>query len=182
MVDNLACVSQSGLDSVEFNSFINTKTNVKKLQFGVKKCHQIHIGGKEHITPDLFIDNWEIKKVCESKSGVNNLKDECSGEVMVARADHDTYLGDIISKDGKNIKNIMARKAKGHGIVKQILNMLADICFGHYEIEVAFFLRNSLLINGVLTNCEVWYGLTIEDIKHLEQIDEILIRKILETP
>ena len=40
MVDDLACVAQSGLDSVEINSFINAKTNVKKLQFGVDKCHQ----------------------------------------------------------------------------------------------------------------------------------------------
>ena len=110
------------------------------------------------------------------------MKDVCSGDILVERADTDTYLGDIISKDGKNTKNIMARKAKGHGIVKQILNMLEGICFGPYEIEVALFLRSSLLLNGILTNSEVWYGSTLEEIKHLEQIDEILIIKVLETP
>ena len=182
MVDDLACVAQSGVDSVEVNSFINAKTNVKKLQFGVTKCHQIHVGGNEHLTPELYVDNWEVKKICEEKTGVDNLKDVCSGDILVERADTDTYLGDIISKDGKNTKNIMARKAKGHGIVKQILDMLEGICFGPYEIEVALFLRSSLLLNGILTNSEVGYGSTLEEIKHLEQIDEILIRKVLETP
>ena len=51
---------------------------------------------------------------------MKNLKDVCEGDIMVERADADTYLGDIISKDGSNKKNIMARKAKGHGIVGSI--------------------------------------------------------------
>ena len=33
MVDDVACVADSGLDSVEINAFINAKTNVKKLQY-----------------------------------------------------------------------------------------------------------------------------------------------------
>ena len=33
MVDDLASVTQSGVDSVEMKAFINTKTNIKKLQF-----------------------------------------------------------------------------------------------------------------------------------------------------
>ena len=43
-------------------------------------------------------------------------------------------------------------------------------------------LRNSHLLNGFLTNSEAWYGLTNEDTNHLEQVDEILLRKILEVP
>ena len=128
MVDDLACGAQSGLDAVEVNSFINAKTNVKKLQFGVDKCHQIHVGGQEHLTPELYVDNWEVKKISEEGKGVKNLKDVCEGDIMVERADADIYLGDIISKDGSNKKNIMARKAKGHGIVKQIQDMLEAIC------------------------------------------------------
>ena len=43
-------------------------------------------------------------------------------------------------------------------------------------------LRKSLFLNGILTNSEAWYGLQINDIKHLEQIDETLLRKIFECP
>ena len=147
MVDDLACVANTGLDSVELNSFINTKTNLKKIQFGANKCHQLHIGGKEHLVPNLFIDNWEVKKVSETKTGVQNLEDVNSGDIKIERVESDTYLGDIISIDGKNMKNVLARKAKGFGIVNQITTILSDICFGPYQIEVALILRNSLLLN-----------------------------------
>ena len=40
----------------------------------------------------------------------------------------------------------------------------------------------SKFLNSVLTNCEAWYGLTLKDITYLEQVDEILLRKLLEAP
>ena len=79
-------------------------------------------------------------------------------------------------------KNILARKGKGLGVVDQITAILEEICFGPYQLEVALHLRNSMLLNGILTNSEAWYGLTAEDIKQLEQVDEILLRKFLEAP
>ena len=39
-----------------------------------------------------------------------------------------------------------------------------------------------MLLNGILTNSEAWYGLTAQDITHLEQIDEMLLRKFLDAP
>ena len=78
---------------------------------------------------ELYVDNWEVKKICEEKTGVDNLKYVCSGDILLERAYTDTYIGDIISKDRKNTKNIK-------GIVEQILNTLEGICFGPYEIEV----------------------------------------------
>ena len=56
MVDDISCVAKCGVDSVAANAFINAKTNVKKLQFGVDKCHQLHIGKKSNCCPDLFIE------------------------------------------------------------------------------------------------------------------------------
>ena len=85
-------------------------------------------------------------------------------------------MGDIICKDGKNTRNIGARKAKGLGIIKQILDILDGTCLGQYEIEAALILRSSLLLNKFLTNSEVWYGLELQDFKQLEQTDEILLR------
>ena len=114
MIDDLACIAETGTKSVEINSYINSKTSIKKLQYGVDKCYQIHVGGKEHTMPDLYIDNWELKKMN------GEWKDTYTGKVLMERRDAEEYLGDIISKDGKNSKNILARKAKGLGIVKQI--------------------------------------------------------------
>ena len=117
--------------------------------------------------PSLFIDNWEIKKVDETKTGVQNLTDVNTGQVTVDVAEHDKYLGDILSNTGKNTKNILARKAKGHGIIDKVMKMLGDMCFGPYQLEVAFFWRDSLFLNGILTNSEAWYGLTSQDVNNL---------------
>ena len=40
------------------------------------------------------------------------------------------YLGDIISADGKHLKNIQARKNKGLGIITQIMQILKSEFFG----------------------------------------------------
>ena len=41
----------------------------------------------------------------------------------------DTYLGDIITNDGKNTKDVIARKSKGMGVDDQISTLLEEICF-----------------------------------------------------
>ena len=42
------------------NSFLNTKSNVKKLQLGVSKCHKIHIGKEKKKCPDTYIDEMTL--------------------------------------------------------------------------------------------------------------------------
>ena len=61
------------------------------------------------------------------------------------------------------------------------MSILDDMCFGPFQFEVANTLRESLFINSILTNSEVWYNLSKIEIEQLEQIDEELLRKVLET-
>ena len=75
MIDDLVCPAVCGLDSVVMNSFINAKTNTKKLQFGVNKCHQLHVGRKNLTCPTLNVDNRQLEKVDESESGLQNLEE-----------------------------------------------------------------------------------------------------------
>ena len=92
------------------------------------------------------------------------------------------YLGDILSMDGENVKNVASRKAKAWGSVRQILSILEETCFGPYFFEMAMVLRSSLLLNSMLTNSEAWYGLTKSDIDELEDVDLFLMRKIFQVP
>ena len=90
------------------------------------------------------------------------------------------YLGDVISSNGRNEKNIEERKFKGTGIINQIMEKLGSIVYGPYYFEVAMIFRSSHLINGILTNSEAWYGLTKANIEQLEQVDDMLLRRVLE--
>ena len=182
MVDDVACPAYCGLDTVEVAAYINAKTNVKKLQFGVDKCHQLHFGTKKHLCPDLHIDSWGLKKNDEEKTGLENLDDVHLGQYKIESVEEEKYLGDIISSDGSNLKNVVARKNKSIGILKQISSILEETCYGEFHFEVAVMLRDSLLLNSILTNSEAWYQVKPEEIEILEKCDESLLRNFFEAP
>ena len=76
----------------------------------------------------------------------------------------DTYLRDTISSNRSNTENGSKRISKGNGIIAQIKNILDNVSLGSYYLKIALLLRESLLINGYLTNSEVWYGLRTSEI------------------
>ena len=184
MVDDVLCISECGFKTAMVNSFLNCKTSIKKLQFGIKKCKKIHVG-KTHENfkcQQVFVDSWKEE---ESKAVDNNIieiKDVFAGEEVVEETLDEKYLGDIISHDGRNSKNIKARINKGRGIVKKILNILNCIPFGKLYFQIAVILRNSLLVSSLLCNSEAWFNLTKADLNLIESVDLELLRKILNAP
>ena len=103
------------------------------------------------------------------------------GKVEMEETEGEKYLGDIISNDGRNMKNIKARINKGTGIVKRILDILDSIPFGKLFFQVAILLRNSLLVSSVLCNSETWFNLTKAELQLLESVDLMFLRKLLRT-
>lgn len=165
MVDDLMGISSCGLQSVSLNTFLTTNIEMKKLRFhtpdenGKSKCHKIHVGGNEKFCPKLKVHGIEMANVKE-----------------------DTYLGDVISGDGQNTKNINKRIAKGLGIISSITNLLDKISLGVFYVEIFIVLRNSMFINGILTNTEVWHNFKKCEVEELEELDRSLIRKVLKVP
>ena len=162
------------------NGYINAKTNTKKLQFGETKCHKMHVGLKNETCPDLYVDTWKLGNEDEIVTAFDKLVDQETGESLLNKTESEKYLGDIVSCDGKNTKNILARRAKGVGIVDQVNKILEGTVYGPFIFEVAIILRQSLFINGVLNNAECWYGVKESELDQLEQVDEMLLRKLLE--
>ena len=60
--------------------------------------------------------------------------------------------------------------------------MLRSICLGEFYTEIALLLREALYLNSVLTNAELWYSVTKNEIKELDDLDKTLLRKILKLP
>ena len=126
MVDDVVCISECGYKAVMSNSYMQSKTRSKKLQFGSSKCMKIHIG-KQHEdfkSHNVYVDSWEETETTNTETGNTQVEDICIGEEIMEEKDEEKYLGDVISKDGRNLKNIKARINKGKGIVKKILNIL----------------------------------------------------------
>ena len=88
--------------------------------------------------------NWIEVPVEEKETSTIKIEDCFDGEEEMEESESDKYLGDVISKDGRNMKNIKARVGKGTGIVSKIMTYLQGIPFGQHHFEVAVLLRNSL--------------------------------------
>ena len=184
MVDDLICISECGYKTTMLNSFINFKTNEKKLQFGIDKCKKMHIGKycQEYKCQKLNIDCWKELEVIDEETGMEKIEDVYSGRETMKESDDEKYLGDVIANDGRNIKNIKARVNKGIGIINKIISMLDAIPMGSHYFEIAIILRSSLLTSSMLCNSESWYNITTAEMKLLETVDVNLLRKILKAP
>ena len=67
----------------------------------------------------------------------------------MAEVSEDSYLGDIISGDGKHGKTIKKRLGKGMGIISEIMNILEKVTLGEFYFSTAILLRESMFLNGI---------------------------------
>ena len=156
MVDDLIGVSTCSDEAVKLNAIINVKIESKKLRFSHTKCFKLHIG----------------KKVSQC---THNLKSHEENIKVVEKA---VYLGDILNKDGTLDDTIADRKDKSIGKISQITTILSSITFGVFYMDTALILREAMLLNGIMTNSEIWYTVKDHHIKTLESADNDLLRKI----
>ena len=138
-VDDLNGISKCGDDSRNLNIFLNTQIETKKLTFHTasgnkpSKCVRMHVG--KSLQP------------CQALK----VHDEIMADVTEI-----SYLGDKITADGKNSRNVQDRTQKGVGLVCQIQKVLNSLNLGSFTIEILLLLRNSILINGMLTNIIIY--------------------------
>ena len=128
----------------------------------------------------IFVGNWK-EEDSNDITGEHVVNDIFLGKVEMEDTEEEKYLGDIISKDGRNLKNIKARVNKGKGIVKRILDILDSMPFGKLYFQVAILLRNSLLVSSMLCNSETWFNLNKAELELLESVDLMLMRNLLRT-
>ena len=163
---------------------MNVKTNSKKVQFGETKRKKLHIGKfcEGFKCADISVDCWEEMIVFNNEIGVDTLEENFVGEKELEEKTEEKYLGDIISNDGRNLKNIKSRIEKGKGIVSKIMSILDAFPFGSLHFEIGLLLRDSLLTSSMLSNSEAWYNITMNEMNLLETVDEIFLRRLLNAP
>ena len=128
-MDDLNGIAKCGDESRSLNRYLVTQIEMKKLRFhtadknGKSKCVKMHIGKPNIFCPTLKVHGSIMPEVTE-----------------------ELYLGDMISSDGKNTKNVRNRVSKGLGIVSQIFNILENTCFGPHYFKIAMLLRESMLV------------------------------------
>ena len=106
---------------------------MKKLKLNDKKNVKIHVGKDE--------------KKCPATTTYEN-------DCIILKSSESKYLGDIISKDGKNIKNIKNRTAIAIGKIATIMNILTELILGnHYFVTAILFKCTFIKFRNL-----VWYN------------------------
>ena len=182
--DDLITISECGYKTPKINAFMNSRTNMTKLYWGADKCKKMHVGKKKNdvLCNTLCVDGWKEVITIDSKTGRPKLSDKDVGKIKMKDVNAFKYLGSIIQSDGGHEEEIKARVGRGNGLVNEIMDILSDIVFGKYFFEVAKILRNSVLIGSMLSSAECWFGLTQQQVRNLEKVDEHLMERILEAP
>ena len=164
-VDDLNGIAECGSDSRDLNTYLNAQIELKKLSFHTStssvesKCLQMHVGKIDNNCPQLKVHGSNMKKVTEI-----------------------IYLGDKVCSDGKNTKNVLDRVKKGTGLVSQIFKILQQIGYGTATFEIALLLRESILINGMLTNAEIWHNFTASEMEEFEKVDNLFFQRLFGVP
>ena len=159
LIDDCLGFSTCSTDAVQMNSILNSKVTSKKLRLSSDKCHHLHISKKQ------------------SKC-YNNLR---AGSKTMKKSEECNYLGDILSTSGSVNNTIEKRRQKGIGICSQITGMINGLSLGHYYFKIAFIFRETMLLNGILTNLEVWHPVTDTQLEILEKVDQNYLKKILKS-
>jgi hypothetical protein len=159
MVDDFLTANKCGVDTVISNSTTNSFIESKRLNFSEKKCHRLHVG----------------RNKCNLHCAQIKVHDAIMNE-----SESQKYLGDIVSDSGNVDENVDSRCGKGYGIAGDILSILDELPLGTYRIEAGLQMRNGMLIGGMLTNADVWVCLKEKHYLKFEQVDEFLLRGILQ--
>ncbi len=159
MIDDIAKISVCGTPSVVDNAYINARIEHTKQLFNGGKCHGMHAGKQSRPCSALYAHSTKMDVVKEEK-----------------------YVGDIITNDGKHTKNITARRSKGVGVISEITSILDGLCLGSHYFSVATMLRQTMLLQVILSNSETWLRLNEKDMKRLEGVDRMFLQRIFQVP
>ena len=88
------------------------------------------------------------------------------------------YLGDSIVTSGSCEETLRARELKAIGFISQITSILKSVSLGMFFFQTALILRESIFINGILTNVESWNFISEKGYKILEDSDVRLFSEI----
>jgi hypothetical protein len=158
MVDDILDIQKCGGDAIKANAIVNSFIEHKKLTLSSSKCHKIHCGKKNEMCPTL-------------KVHMENMHE----------ADEEKYLGDQINKNAKHASTISKRRAKGFGIISDIIQILDIIPDAKKRIKMGLLLRQAWFVNSMLVNMEAWHNILQKDTDVFIKLDHYLIKKIIGT-
>ena len=127
---------------------------------------------------EVKLDCWKTEEFLDNQNKIN-IKEKYIGKQSVKEVQEEKWLGNILSTDGKNEKDLRRKTKKANGTINKIKLILETTPFGKYNFEVGKILIDSLLIGSILCNSEVAYNLIQSEVDLLEKTHEKALRMLL---
>ena len=101
---------------------------------------------------------WGIDKCKVMRIGKHNDKEQKwkLGALEIEETDSYRYLGDIVTNDGKNSKNLEARKSKAFAATCGINSIAGTNILRKIETKILLELHEKIILSALLTNAEAW--------------------------
>ena len=103
------------------------------------------------------------------------------GNQVIGNAVSYKYLGDIITSDGKNEKNILSRENKAYALVRKINTTASSDVMYRIETKVILNLYDVYIIPSLLNNAQSWF-LTAKEEKQLDTIGIRVVKRLFNLP
>ena len=105
------------------------------------------------------------------------MKENYIGKVNISNEKSLTYLGHVLSEDGRNMPNILHKKAKSIGTQKLIPKLIKNL--GSFTFEGGIIYLQSLLRTSILYGSETMFIITEKEFRAIEVIEESVLPKNL---
>ena len=129
-----------------------------KVRWGREKCKVMQVGVKRDVR-----EEWKF------------------GELTIGNCEEYKYLGDIITSDGKNRKNIEARKLKLQSSTVQITAIGSNEVLRGVQASTIIMLHETMNLPKLLINAETWV-LSKGDLKELNKIGVQCLKRLFSLP
>ena len=151
--------STSGMENqIETLIFVDDFAKKNKLEWGEAKCQVMQVG-KIVAVPD----EWDL------------------GDKRISNTTSYKYLGDTITNDNKNKRNLEIRENKVSATIRQINTTASSDIMRNIESRVLLILYEKSVIPSLVYNCESW-TLTPSEEKQLDTIGIRTLKRLFNLP
>ena len=158
-VDDVTTFANGHTEQLKILDRIDQFAKDHKIRWGREKCQVMRVG----------------------KHGSDNSNEWKIGEMPINETEAYKYLGDIVTNDGKNKKNLEARQNKATTSTISIKTLASNEMFKEVGTAVLLELHETVTLSALLTNSESW-ALNKGEKDMIEKIEIQAIKQLFDLP
>ena len=157
-VDDATTITEGEQDQVKMLEKMAEFAKKHKMEWGIDKCKVMQIGRGKNLKPQWKLGDKDIDSTADYK-----------------------YLGDYVSRNGTNRKNLEERAKKVNQAMRAIKSCAREELMEKIQNQVILTLHEVVTIPTLLTNAESW-NLTVSDEKECEKIEARALKEVFGLP